>query len=154
MDRIAVLDAACQSEAREERKSTPIFRLMAAAFACVMGIAVAPAVAQAPDFAPLESLQKGEWEIRFRDGSPTKRICVRSGLELIQLRHQGQTCGRYSAEPEQDEVTIQYSCRAKGYGRTNLRMETEKLVQLESHGVADGLPFHFSAEARHVGACS
>ncbi len=153
MKRVPILNATFVSDARPRGARLALRRLLAAGLAFLTGLAVAPAVAQAPDFALLEGLQKGEWEIRFRDGLPTKRICVRSGRELIQLRHQGQTCGRYSTEPEQDEVTVQYSCRAKGYGRTNLRMETERLVQLESHGVADGLPFHFTAEARHMGAC-
>lgn len=153
MARFTILEAAFRSRPRGKRKPAPIMRSAAAALVCLVGVGVAPAVAQAPDFALLESLQKGEWEIRFRDGSATQKICVRSGRELIQLRHRGQTCGRYSAEPEQDEVTVQYSCRAKGYGRTSVRMETERLVQLESHGVADGLPFHFTAEARHTGAC-
>lgn len=118
-----------------------------------MAIAVVPAEAQAPDFAPLDGLKKGEWEIRFRDDTPYRRICVRSGRELIQLRHGGQNCGRYFIEPGQDEVTAQYSCRGNGYGRTNVRVETARLVQIESHGIADDVPFQLSAEGRFVGAC-
>ena len=40
-----------------------------------------------------------------------------------------------------------------GYGRTNLRREISRLVQIESQGIVDGLPFQFAAEARRVGAC-
>ncbi|MFN2099132.1 DUF3617 family protein [Altererythrobacter sp. MF3-039] len=116
-------------------------------------LAVVPAGAQAPGADLLGSLKKGEWEVRHRDGTANERICVRTGRELIQLRHQGQTCRRSSVESEQDEMAVQYVCRGKGYGRTSVRKETATLVQLESHGVANDLPFHFTAEARYIGTC-
>ena len=52
------------------------------------------------------------------------------------------------------EVIVQYTCRGKGYGRTHIRRETSRLVQIDSQGIAGGLPFEFSAEARRVGDCS
>jgi hypothetical protein len=51
-------------------------------------------------------------------------------------------------------VVVQYTCRGKGYGRTHIRRETGRLVQIDSQGIAGGLPFEFSAEARRVGDCS
>ena len=123
------------------------------ALGCFAAFAIVPAEAQAPDSPLLEGLKKGAWEIRFRGGMPDRRICIRTGRELIQLQHNGQTCGKYSIESAESEVTVQYSCRGSGYGRTNLRMETPRLVQIESHGIKDDLPFQFSAEARFVGAC-
>mgnify|MGYP006175199349 CR=1 FL=1 len=35
-----------------------------------------------------------------------------------------------------------------------LRRETSRLVQIQSQGIRNGLPFEFSAEARRVGDCS
>ena len=49
---------------------------------------------------------------------------------------------------------VQYTCRGKGYGRTQIRRESNRLVQIDSQGIADGLPFSFSAEARRVGDCA
>ena len=112
-----------------------------------------PAAAQAPGIPLLAGLDKGAWEIRFRDGTPSRRICVRSGREFIQLRHAGQNCGRYAVDEAPNEVTVQYSCKGDGYGRTYVRKETHALVQLESQGIAGGLPFQFTAEARHIGPC-
>ena len=101
----------------------------------------------------LSELRKGEWTVRFRDGTPTRRVCVRSGLELIQLRHSDANCSRYVVDDGANEVTVQYTCRGNGYGRTNIRMETPILLQIESQGIADGVPFEFSSEARHSGSC-
>ncbi len=50
-------------------------------------------------------------------------------------------------------VTVQYTCRGNGYGRTSIRRESETLVQIEGQGVAGGAPFQFRAEARRTGAC-
>lgn len=109
--------------------------------------------AQTARLAMLDSLSKGEWTIRFRDGSPNRKICVRTGRELIQLRHGDPKCSRFVVEDGTSEVAVQYTCPGNGYGRTSIRRETGSLVQLESQGIADGLPFQFDAEARRTGNC-
>lgn len=128
-------------------------RTLVAAAGAFAGLAVMPAVAQAPSLAMLDGLDRGEWELKFRNGDDNRRICVRSGRELIQIRHTEPGCSRFVVEDGSSEVTVQYTCRGNGYGRTSLRRETNRLVQLESQGIADGLPFQFVAEARRVGAC-
>ncbi len=114
---------------------------------------LSPAAAQAPSLAMLSALDDGQWEVRFRDGAPARRVCLRSGLELIQLQHSESGCSRFVVEDGEKEVTVQYTCRGNGYGRTSVRRETSSLVQVDSQGIAGGLPFQFSAEARKVGAC-
>lgn len=101
----------------------------------------------------LESLQKGVWELRYRDGSPARRICVQTGLELVHLRHRGPDCGKSVVDGGPEQVTIQYSCKGNGYGRTKVRRETSTLVQIDSQGIAGERPFQFTAEARHLGPC-
>jgi hypothetical protein len=112
-----------------------------------------PAAAQAPSLAMLSALDDGQWELRFRDGRESRRVCVRSGLELIQLQHSSQGCSRFVVEDGASQVTVQYTCKGNGYGRTNIRREGSDLVQIDSQGIAGGLPFSFSAEARRVGPC-
>ena len=116
-----------------------------------LGLA-APSMAQA-SLAMLASLDSGAWEVRFRDGSPSRKLCVRSGREFIQLRHTESGCNRFVVEDGKDEVTVQYTCPGNGYGRTNIRKEGSGLVQIDSQGIADGRPFQFSAEARRTGSC-
>ncbi|WP_165271777.1 DUF3617 domain-containing protein [Pelagerythrobacter rhizovicinus] len=122
--------------------------------AMVAGLAAGiSAAAQAPSLAMLDRLEPGQWQLRFRDGSSTQQICVRNGRELIQLRHPDSKCSRYVVEDGQDEVTVQYTCRGPNYGRTSIRRETGSLAQVESQGIAGGLPFQFTAEARRTGNC-
>jgi hypothetical protein len=114
---------------------------------------VMPAHAQSNALAMLSGLSKGEWTIRFRDGSPSRKICIRSGDELIQLQHDDRNCRRFVVEDGATEVTVHYTCRGNGYGRTSIRRETATLVQIESQGIVNGLPFQFLAEARQTGSC-
>lgn len=101
----------------------------------------------------LGSLDRGGWELRYRDGSPPRNICVRSGREFIQLRHRESGCNRFVVEDGNSEVTVQYTCAGNGYGRTHIRRESSSLVQIDSQGIVDGRPFQFSAEARRTGSC-
>lgn len=113
-----------------------------------------PVQAQKASLAMLSGIKKGEWIVRFRDDDRSTRVCVRTGFELIQLRHVNSVCSRFVVEDGANEITVQYTCPAKGYARTNLRRETSTLVQIESQGIAaGGLPFQFLAEARHIGPC-
>ncbi len=112
-----------------------------------------PTAAQAPALAMLDRLQAGEWQIRFRDGAPSQRICVRNGRDLIQLRHRQPGCNRFVVEDGANAVTVQYTCSGNGYGRTNIRRESDVLVQIESQGIEGDRPFSFTAEGRRTRAC-
>ncbi len=112
-----------------------------------------PALAQGA-LAMLDTLDKGGWEVRYRDGSTARKVCVSTGRELLQLRHRQGTCNRFVVEDGADEVTVQYTCRGNGYGRTSIRKERSNLVQIDSQGIANGKPFQFSAEGRRTGACN
>lgn len=126
------------------------------AFAVVAGACgmLAPAAAQAPGLGMLDGLDPGQWELRYRDGAATQKICVRNGRQLIQLRHPNSKCSRYVVEDGDREVTVQYTCRGSNYGRTSIRRESASLAQVESQGIAGGLPFQFTAEARRTGSCT
>lgn len=133
-----------------------IFPKLASAKAAVAIVATAitlPLAAQSVGLEMLQGLSRGEWTIKYRNGSMDEKICVRTGEELIQLRHNGSTCDRFVVEDGATKVTVQYTCPGDGYGRTNIRRETNSLVQLESQGISSGKPFQFSAEARLSGTC-
>lgn len=127
-----------------------------AASALAAGIAfAAPAQGGGSSLAMLDRLDAGRWEVRLREpGAPSQRICLSDGRRLIQLRHAEAVCERFVVQDNNSEVIVQYTCRGKGYGRTHIRRETSRLVQIDSQGIAGGLPFEFSAEARRVGDCS
>ncbi len=131
------------------RSSLKIAALVTGVPAVLLGGA---ALAQG-SLAMLDTLDKGGWELRYRDGTAPTAICLRSGRELIQLRHKENGCNRFVVEDGKTEVTVQYTCRGNGYGRTSIRKEGNGLVQIDSQGIVDGRPFQFSAEARHSGSC-
>lgn len=118
----------------------------------VLGLAV-PVLAQGNGLAMLGSLAKGEWTIRQRGGAPERKICVKSGAELIQLMHRDSGCSQFVVEDGAARVTVQYTCPGNGYGRTSIRRETPALVQLESQGIEGKMPFQLTAEARRTGTC-
>ena len=101
----------------------------------------------------LDQLAPGSWELRDRSGVVTERLCVPSGRRLVQLRHPGPLCETYVVQDQPNEVVVQYTCRGRGSGRTHIRRETNRLVQMDGTGIADGLPFDFAFEARRVGDC-
>ena len=119
----------------------------------IAGTLVAPALANAPELAMLDSLASGGWELNYRDGDAREKICLRTGRELIQIHHRNVQCSHYVVDDGPTRVTVQYTCPGDGYGRTSIRRETPRLVQIESSGIEGGLPFHISAEGRHVGSC-
>lgn len=116
---------------------------------------VATTSAAAPsDAGVLGTVRSGQWDLRSRDGAISQTVCVRGGSGLIQLRHLGKTCERIVLEQSASSIVVQYTCKGSGFGRTVIRRETPKLLQLETQGVADGLPFDYSVEGRWVGECS
>lgn len=118
---------------------------------CAVAAAAAPPAMPA---GPLEALREGQWELRTRGSAAVQRLCIGGGLALIQLRHPGRPCERIVLEQTSQALTVQYTCRGNGFGRTHLRRETAQLVQIDTQGIADGLPFDYSAEGRWVGECS
>ncbi len=128
-------------------------RALAALAGAIIGTVMVPAVAAAPELAMLDSLSKGEWEIRNREEGTTSRICLRSGRELIQLRHRQGKCNQFVVDDTPGRVTVQYTCAGSGYGNTTIRKESSQLIQLESQGIERGKPFNFRGEARRVGSC-
>lgn len=122
--------------------------------AMAVGVIAIPAAGQRVALGMLDQLDPGRWELRPRDpGAAPQRLCLRDGRRLIQLRHAQHQCERFVISDQPGDVTIQYTCPGRGYGRTHIHRESDRIVQIESQGIADGLPFNFVAEGRWVGDC-
>lgn len=124
----------------------------AGAAVATLAALAAPAQGQKPSMAMLGQLEPGTWELRERGGA-VSRICLDNARRLIQLRHPGMACDAVVVEDDPTEVTVQYTCRGHGYGRTHIRRETNALIQVDTQGIVDGTPFASAAEGRRVGAC-
>ena len=132
--------------------SGPIFGGLAIAATCAA--VTLPVAAQAPSVAMLNALAKGAWTLRNHESGSTRKVCVRSGRELIQLRHPQPGCNLSVVSGGDREVTAQYTCPGDGYGRTTIRYENDDLVQISTQGIQGGKPFSTTYEARHTGPCN
>ncbi|MCP1471596.1 hypothetical protein J3E64_003307 [Sphingobium sp. OAS761] len=113
-----------------------------------------PAVARAPQLAAVRGLETGEWELRGRGrGAETRRLCISDPRQLLQVQHPGPLCRAFVIADSAQAVSVNYDCGDAGNGRSDLRVETGRLIQLRSQGISDGAPFAFAAEGRRIGAC-
>lgn len=132
-----------------------IWKGIAVFAAGAIGIGAVPALGEKPVLVMLDRLDRGAWELReTRSKSSGQRICLESGRELIQLRHAQMNCRQIIVSDQPNEITVQYTCPGRGYGRTHIRRETDSLIQLDSQGIANGQPFAFTVEGRRVGTCA
>jgi hypothetical protein len=103
----------------------------------------------------LTRLESGQWELRA--GAANARIaniCLGNPILLTQPRHAAAPCTRDVVAADADSMTVNYSCPGLGRGRTTIRIETPRLVQIDSQGLDHGMPFALRAEARRVGPCA
>lgn len=135
---------------RRSRKAWLVGALLLVAGGCAAAVAEGVTVS----LAMLDRIEPGRWELHSRTpGEPTESLCLANGRRLVQLRHPGYPCESYIVEDRPDQVIVQYTCRGRGYGRTHIRRENSRLVQIETQGIAQGAPFDVAVEARKVGTC-
>jgi hypothetical protein len=114
-------------------------------------IAAWPAAAQAPG--PLAQVERGQWQLQGPGGAVIGSVCLGDPLLLAQPQHGPQPCTRDVLASDAHSVTVNYTCPGMGRGRTLLRVETPRLVQIDSQGLHNGAPFALRAEARKIGPC-
>jgi hypothetical protein len=108
----------------------------------------------APAHPMLTRLEAGQWELRAGAGARIAAICLGNPILLTQPRHASASCSRDVVAADADSMTVNYSCPGLGRGRTTIRIETPRLVQIDSQGLDHGMPFALRAEARRVGPCA
>lgn len=121
---------------------------------CGITLCSAAVFAETRPLLMLDQLAAGQWELREHgEGIQPRKVCLHGGRDLIQLRHPRAACSLVVIDDRPNEVTVQYTCAGRGYGRTHVRRETNGLVQIDGQGIAGGQPFAFAAEGRRTGAC-
>lgn len=129
----------------------PLLRYSLAASALA---AATTAPAQAPSLAMLDRLEQGSWQLRERGKDAVlQTVCIGDARRMIQIYHPRASCSRYVIEDTPSSVTVHYTCPGAGHGRTSIRSETNRLVQIDTQGIADGKPFSQAIEARRTGGC-
>lgn len=110
--------------------------------------------AEAPPITALSQLQPGKWSLTSRDPAFAPRaICIGDARVLIQIRHPNPGCTKFVVTNEPTRAVVSYKCPGGGSGMTTVRVETPRLAQIETQGLAGGAPFDFAIEARRIGGC-
>lgn len=128
-------------------------RAVAAAALAGWAVAALATPAQAPGFAALAGLERGQWQLR-EAGGPSRSVCLGDPATLFQQRHRGAQCSRLVIENTPTTATVGYTCPGTGHGRTAITVETPRLIRIESQGLESGAPFALEVEGRYVGACA
>jgi hypothetical protein len=106
------------------------------------------------DMPMLTRLEPGQWELRGSGNARIAAICLGNPILLTQPRHGATPCTRDVVAADGNSMTVNYSCPGVGRGRTTLRFETPRLVQIDSQGLDRGMPFALRAVARRTGPCA
>ncbi|WP_223262852.1 hypothetical protein [Sphingobium sp. SCG-1] len=101
----------------------------------------------------LAALESGQWVLKDRETGRERRLCLGDRRQLLQLRQVRHQCARFVVTDSERQVSVTNDCGAAGNERTDIRIETPRLFQLQSQGIADGAPFAAAIEGRHVGIC-
>lgn len=138
---------------RNGARFTQLFLVLAAMLA---GGASVPAAqpARPADLPALRGIERGMWELRIRGSSAApRRVCVADPDALIQIQHGAGACSRFVIDSQPNRATVHYTCPGAGHGRTSIRVENPRVIQIESQGIASNAPFNVSYEGRHAGSC-
>jgi len=119
------------------------------------GALAAPALALATSaMTALTPLERGRWEVRDLDsGRARPALCLGDPVQLVQLEHGGPACPIEVVENGTGEATAQYSCSGRGFGHTHIRVDTPRLVRIDTQGLNNGRPFSYRLEAKRTGRC-
>lgn len=122
---------------------------------CALALLVSGVALQAADLTILRKIELGLWDIQSKDARDGGRtMCVSDPLVLTQLAHPGQSCARFVISSSENNVVVHYSCPGTGSGQTDIRVETPRLLQIETQGMVKQTPFQWRYQARRIGECS
>jgi hypothetical protein len=117
-------------------------------------LAVPLAAAASGEIAALKGLERGRWQVRDLDsGQARPAVCLGNPAQFVQLEHEGGPCPTELIENGSVTATVQYSCSARGFGHTHVRVETPRLIRIDTQGLSKGRPFSYRLEAKRVGKC-
>jgi hypothetical protein len=146
-------------------------RILAAttAYACLPGVGavsgfrfsllaigfVLTAATDAPPLTALAGIESGQWVLRSSTpGTLPRTICLGDPRLLLQIQHPAATCTRFVIANDPRTTIVHYTCpAAAGHGRTTVRVESPRLIHIDSQGFANREPFDWSLEGRRTGLC-
>lgn len=103
----------------------------------------------------LAQIERGRWQLAnpTETETPLDSICLGDPILLLKLEHPGIACSHEVVASAANSGSIHYTCPGRGFGRTSIRVETRRLVKIDTQGIANNHPFAYRVQARHVGPC-
>jgi len=101
----------------------------------------------------LTRIERGQWTLQAPNGNHIAAICLGDPARLVQPHHGAAQCTQSILSSDDRSTTFSYTCPGIGNGRTMIRYETPRLLQIDSQGLDRGRPFAVRIEARRTGAC-
>jgi hypothetical protein len=133
--------------------SAPMRRAIILAATAVASAAGAAATESEAALPVIGRLERGLWDLRnMKTGGRFAPVCLRNPAALVQLQHRRSACTHNVVAHAANRLEVSYRCPT-GFGQTTIRVETSRLVRIESEGIDNGVPFGFRAEGRRVGPC-
>ncbi len=132
--------------------------LMRWGMAAALAVASAAGFAQpaaAPTLRAMRAIAPGNWSLREPGtAAPARESCVSDTAAFLRLRLRNAQCSRFVIENSPAMATVHYTCPGSGHVRTTIRVDTPRVLRIESEGMIDGMPFSDTLEARRLGACA
>jgi hypothetical protein len=98
--------------------------------------------------------QPGLWEFSGIQGTRAPaRLCLRDLAQLAQVEHRGRHCKQQALREGSNFATFSYECSSKDFGRSEISFVTPRNFKIVSQGIAGGLPFAHTVQARRIGDC-
>ena len=108
----------------------------------------------AGEISALAALERGRWEVRdVETGQTRAAVCLGDPAQLVQPEHAGAACPFEVIEDGKSAATAQYSCGARGFGHTHVRVETPRLIRIDTQGLSNGRPFSYRLQGKKLGNC-
>ena len=122
-------------------------------FACAIAFGAAGlAVAAPPEL--FSKSQPGMWELSGMQGTRAPaRLCLADLSQLAQVEHRGRGCKQKAIREAATSATFTYECSGTDFGRTEINFVTPRNFRIVSQGIAGGLPFAHTVQARRLGDC-
>ena len=121
--------------------------------ACALALGAAGLAAAAPP-ALFSTSQPGMWELSGMQGARAPaRLCLADLTQLAQVEHRGRACKQKAIRETANSATFAYECAPKDYGSSEIKLVTPRNFRIVSQGIAGGLPFAHTVQARRLGDC-
>ena len=94
----------------------------------------------------------GLWEVSRANGG-RRNVCAPDPIVLAQYENLRASCSRNLIRNQQAKAEIHYTCAGGAFGQSTVELITPRSLRIETQGISDNAPFHYTLQARRIGDC-